>query len=157
MQGPFHQEAFYSSSLSAIRVVSSAYLRLLIFLPTVLIPACASSSPAFLMLSYQLLNLQYSVVSYRHYSVHQSSKTYLCVTKSIQVWTISPTLYLPPLATINLFLVSVSQFFILVFQKSHANGIIQYLSFSDISLRIMPLQSISIIAKGKIYFIFMDE
>ena len=29
-----------SSSLSAIRVVSSAYLRLLIFLPAVLIPAC---------------------------------------------------------------------------------------------------------------------
>ena len=33
-----------------LRVVSSAYLRLLIFLPAVLIPACASSSPAFLMM-----------------------------------------------------------------------------------------------------------
>jgi len=33
---------------AAIRVVSSAYLRLLIFLPAILIPACASSSPAFL-------------------------------------------------------------------------------------------------------------
>ena len=32
----------FSSSLSAIRVVSSAYLRLLIFLLSVLIPACAS-------------------------------------------------------------------------------------------------------------------
>ena len=38
------------SSLSAIRVVSSAYLRFLIFLPAILIPACASSSPAFLMM-----------------------------------------------------------------------------------------------------------
>ena len=37
-------------SLSAIRVVSSAYLRLLTFLPAILIPACASSSPAFLMM-----------------------------------------------------------------------------------------------------------
>ena len=37
----------FSSSLSAIRVVSSAYLRLLIFLLAVLIPACASSSLAF--------------------------------------------------------------------------------------------------------------
>ena len=46
----FHQEALNSSSLSAIRVVSSAYLRLLIFLPAILIPACASSSPAFLMM-----------------------------------------------------------------------------------------------------------
>ena len=36
--------------LSAIRVVSSAYLRLAIFLPAILIPACASSSPAFLMM-----------------------------------------------------------------------------------------------------------
>ena len=41
---------FSSSSLSAIRVVSSACLRLLIFLPSVLIPACDSSSPAFLMM-----------------------------------------------------------------------------------------------------------
>ena len=38
------------SMLSAIRVVSSAYLRLLIFLPAILIPACASSSLAFYMM-----------------------------------------------------------------------------------------------------------
>ena len=37
----------YSSSLSAIRVVSSAYLRLLVFLLAILIPACTSSSQAF--------------------------------------------------------------------------------------------------------------
>ena len=48
-----------SSSLSAIRVVSSAYLRLLIFLPAILIPACASSSPAFhVMYSAYKLNKQ---------------------------------------------------------------------------------------------------
>ena len=39
-----------SSSLSAIRVVSSAYLRLLMFLLHILIPACNPSSPAFLMM-----------------------------------------------------------------------------------------------------------
>ena len=39
---------FSSSLFSAIKVVSSAYLRLLIFLPAILIPACASSSPVFL-------------------------------------------------------------------------------------------------------------
>ena len=38
---------FSSSSLSAIRVVSSAYLKLLICLLAVFIPAWASSSPAF--------------------------------------------------------------------------------------------------------------
>ena len=38
---------FSSSSLSAIRVVLSAYLRVLIFLLAILIPACASSSPAY--------------------------------------------------------------------------------------------------------------
>ena len=42
---------FSSLMLSAIRVVSSAYLRLLIFLLEILIPACASPSLAFLMMS----------------------------------------------------------------------------------------------------------
>ena len=46
----FIKRLFRSSSLSAIRVVSTAYLRLSIFLPAILIPACASSSPAFLMM-----------------------------------------------------------------------------------------------------------
>ena len=46
----FIKRLFSSSSLSVIRVVSSAYLRLLIFLPAILIPSCASSSPAFLMM-----------------------------------------------------------------------------------------------------------
>ena len=48
----FHiqQELFNSSSLSAINVVSSAYLRSLIFLLAVSIPACKSSSPGFHMM-----------------------------------------------------------------------------------------------------------
>ena len=41
---------FSSYSLSAIRVVSSAYLRLLILLLAILIPVCASSSPVLLMM-----------------------------------------------------------------------------------------------------------
>ena len=40
-------KSLFSSSLSAIRVVLSAYLRLLIFLLAILIPACASPSLAF--------------------------------------------------------------------------------------------------------------
>ena len=49
----------FSSSISAKSVVSSAYLRLLIFLLAVLIPACASSSPASLMMySARKLNKQ---------------------------------------------------------------------------------------------------
>ena len=48
----------FSSLLSAVRVVSSAYLRLR-FLPAILIPACASSSPAFCMMySANTLNKQ---------------------------------------------------------------------------------------------------
>ena len=35
---------------SDLAAAASAYLRLLIFLPVILIPACASSSPAFLMM-----------------------------------------------------------------------------------------------------------
>ena len=46
----FIKSLFSSSSLSAIRVVSSAYLRLLIFHPATSILACASSSPAFHMM-----------------------------------------------------------------------------------------------------------
>ena len=45
-----HQEIFSSSSLSALKVVSSVYLTLLIFLPAILILAYASSSPAFLLM-----------------------------------------------------------------------------------------------------------
>ena len=41
----FIKKLFSSSSLSAIRVVSSAYLRLLTFFLAILIPACASSQP----------------------------------------------------------------------------------------------------------------
>jgi len=46
----FIKRLFRSSSLSAISVVSSAYLSLLIFLPAILIPACASPSLAFRMM-----------------------------------------------------------------------------------------------------------
>ena len=46
----FIKTLFSSSSLYAIRVVSSAYLRLLLFLLAILIPAWTSSTPAFLMM-----------------------------------------------------------------------------------------------------------
>ena len=52
----FIKRLFSFSSLSAIRVLSSTYLRLLISLPAILIPACASSSLACCMvyLAYKL-------------------------------------------------------------------------------------------------------
>ena len=46
----FIKRLFSSSSLSAIRLESSAYLSSLIFLPEILIPAYASSNPVFLMM-----------------------------------------------------------------------------------------------------------
>ena len=53
----FIKRLFSFSSLSATRMVSSAYLRLLIFLPAILIPACDSSSLTFhMMYSAQKLN-----------------------------------------------------------------------------------------------------
>ena len=55
----FTKRLFSSSSFSGIKVVSSAYLRLLIFLPAILIPACESSNPAFhMMYSAYKLNKQ---------------------------------------------------------------------------------------------------
>ena len=52
----FIKRLFSFSSCSAMRVVTSAYMRLLIFLPTNVIPACASSSWAFHMM-YSAYNL----------------------------------------------------------------------------------------------------
>ena len=55
----FNKRLFRSSSLSAIKVVSSVYLRLLIFLSAILIPASNSSSLTFyLMYSACMLNKQ---------------------------------------------------------------------------------------------------
>ena len=55
----FIKRLFSSSPISAVRVVPSAYLRLLMFLPAILIPACASSSGAFhMMYSAHKLNKQ---------------------------------------------------------------------------------------------------
>ena len=54
---------FSSSSLSAIRVIASAYLRWWWFLPTVLIPTCDSSSLAFRMM-YSAYKLKKQVTIY---------------------------------------------------------------------------------------------
>ena len=55
----FIKRLFSSCSLNAIIVISSAYLRLLIFLLAVLVPACDSSSLAFHMMhSAYKLNMQ---------------------------------------------------------------------------------------------------
>ena len=61
----------FSSSLSAIKVVSSEYLRLLIFLPAVLIPVCASSSLKdselwLLLFLYYFIGTLYVTLSYRN-------------------------------------------------------------------------------------------
>ena len=59
----FIKRLFSSSLLSAIRVVSSAHLRLLIFLAAILIPACASSNLTFHMMysAYQLNKQGYKI------------------------------------------------------------------------------------------------
>ena len=69
----FIRRLFSCSSLSAIRVVSSAYLKLLIFLLANLVPACASSSPAFLKM--------YSV-----YKLNKQSWQYTALTYSFPFW-----------------------------------------------------------------------
>ena len=85
---------FSSSSLSAVRVVSSAYLRLLIFLPAILMPACALSSPAFHMMysayklnkqGWQYIAMMYSFPSFE--PVHGSmSSSNCCFLTCIQVF-----------------------------------------------------------------------
>ena len=65
---------FSSSLLSAIRVVSSAYLRLLVFLPVVLIPACDSFSPSFNKVSSWNSHGKYTVRAWPA-SLHGVAKT----------------------------------------------------------------------------------
>ena len=61
------ERLFSSFLLSAIRVVSSAYFRLWIFFPAILIPTCDSSSPAFhMMYSALQLNKQGDNIQPRH-------------------------------------------------------------------------------------------
>src|SRR5574337_1780496 len=81
----------FSPLLSAIRVVSSVYLRLLIFLPAILIPACVSSSPAFCMMysAYKLNKqgdtaLKYSFPNFEPVCCSMSSSNY-CFLAHIQV------------------------------------------------------------------------
>ena len=59
----FIKGLFSSFSLSALRVVSSVYLRLLLFLPAILIPACALSSPAFCIMYFQFSSVQFGSVA----------------------------------------------------------------------------------------------
>ena len=57
-------EGFFSPSLlSAIRVISSAYLRLLMLLPPILIPACISFSLAFHMMCFSSVQFSHSIMS----------------------------------------------------------------------------------------------
>ena len=77
---------FSFSSLSAIRVVLSTNLRLLMFLPPTLIPACNSSSPAFLLMcSAYKLNKQDKIwqLCLTHFSIlNQSVAPYRVLTEA---------------------------------------------------------------------------
>ena len=73
---------FFSSLLSAIRVVSSAHLRLLIFLLAILIPPCASSGPVFHMMytAYKLYKQGDNIQPWcRQKSVYLSTQKLTCV------------------------------------------------------------------------------
>ena len=74
----FVKRFFSSPSLSDIKVVSPAYLKLLIFLLTILIPACASSHPAFhMMYATYKLNKQGDNYTALTYSFHSTLKQYI--------------------------------------------------------------------------------
>ena len=80
----FIKRLFSYSSLSDIRAVLSAYLRLFIFLPAILIPACASTSLAFCMMYYAYkLNKQGDIIQPCHPPLpisNQSIVPYLVLT-----------------------------------------------------------------------------
>ena len=84
----FIKRLFSSSSLSAIRVVLSAYLRLLIFLPVILIPACASSSPVFLMMysAYKLNKQSDNIQPWRTPFPIQNQSVVPCPVPTVASW-----------------------------------------------------------------------
>ena len=84
----FIKRLFSSFSLSPIRVVSSAYLKLLIFLPSTLIPACDSSSLAFhMMYSAYKLNKQEDNIQPWHFPFPiLSQSVVLCLVLTVVSW-----------------------------------------------------------------------
>ena len=84
----FIKRLFSSSSLYTIRVVSSAYLRLLIFLPGILIPSCASSSPAFLMMysAYKLNKQGDNIQPWRTPFPIWNQSVVLCLVLTVASW-----------------------------------------------------------------------
>ena len=79
---------FSSSSLSAIRLASSAYLRLLMLLREVLIPPCESSSPAFsVMYSAYKLNKQGDDIQPRHTPFPVWNQSFVpCQVQTVASW-----------------------------------------------------------------------
>ena len=83
----FIKSLFSSSSFSAIRVVSSAYLRLLIFLPAIVILACDSLSPTFLMMySAYKLNKQGDNIQPWHTFLIWNQSVIPCPVLSVASW-----------------------------------------------------------------------
>ena len=84
----FSHQVSSSSLISAIRVVSFAYLRLLIFLLAILILACASSSPAFHMIysAYKLSKQDYNVQRWCTPFQILSQSIVLCLVLTVASW-----------------------------------------------------------------------
>ena len=83
----FLKRLFSSSSLSTIRVVSSAYLRLLIFFLAVLIPTCYLSSQAFCMMySAYNLNKQGDNIQPWHTPFSILNQSILCLILTVASW-----------------------------------------------------------------------
>ena len=78
----------FSSLLSAVRVVSCAYLRLLIFLPEILIPACASFSLAFCMMysPYKLNKQADNIQPWRTPFPIWNQSVVLCLVLTVASW-----------------------------------------------------------------------
>ena len=84
----FIKRSLSYSLLSDIRVVSSAYLRLLIFLQAILIPPCASSSPAFLIMysEYKLNKQDDNTQDWRTPFPIWNQSVVLCPVLSVASW-----------------------------------------------------------------------
>ena len=105
----------------------------------------------------------YNIINYGHHAVCYVSMTYLFYSqKFVPFDTLYPFYphHKPPiLATTNMFYVSMSQLLFVLFSfidSTYKQDCIVFIFVWLISVGIIPLMSIHIVAKGKIYFFLID-
>ena len=117
----------------------------------------------FKIYSQHISNVHYSV-NYSHYAVHYIPMSYFITGRLCLLTAFTHHTHSPPMATTNLFFVSMSLGFccccyLFILKILHITEVVWYLSFSVwlLSLSIIPSRPIDVVTNGRISFLFMAE